>query len=84
MPLPPVLLLAEGTDGLMVVLGLVGGGGVGLGLAESGTVDTEMKEREKDRQRERVRERRGRGKHKVNFSTCHNESKQEVSLEGWL
>lgn len=47
MPLPPLLLLAEGTDGL------VGGGGVGLGLAESGTVDTEMKDSERQKEKER-------------------------------
>ncbi len=34
-----------------------------------------MTERERERQIEK-----GRGKDKVNFSTCHNESKQEVSL----
>lgn len=52
MPLPP-LLLAEGTDGLAAVLGLVGGGGVGLGLAESGTVDTETKDSERQKEKER-------------------------------
>lgn len=56
MPLPPVLLLAEGTDGLMAVLGLVGGGGVGLGLAESGTVDRDERARERQTERERERE----------------------------